>query len=96
MARRVRGASGNTVQSRVVPETPGHALKGSRRIAAVVVRERDDGSSHLRQGFIACPREAAAGTKAADCEIGMPLQNGVEALVVVLIGNQHLEVPVVL
>src|SRR5271157_1024773 len=61
-------------------------------IPAVVVGETNDVAFRQGQSDIASPRETANGTEVTDGKVRMAFQYRIQAVIAILIDNQHLEV----
>jgi Glycosyl transferase family 2 len=87
--RRVVRPAGQAVEVRVACELAGNALEQVGRVLAVVVGEGDEVRLETGQGDVARTRETAGSAQALDPKRGLKLR---EAIVIVLIDEQHAEV----
>src|SRR6266540_4111702 len=94
MSRLADRASGQSVQRRLVREPPRHLLEQTGRKNAVVVGKGDEICPNTSERRVAGARKASWGAQPLDGERMLFTQNLVEAIVLVLIDEQHAKVAV--
>ena len=94
MSRLADRASGQSVQRRLVREPPRHLLEQTGRKNAVVVGKGDEICRDLYERRVAGARKASSGAQPHEGERTLFTQDRVQAIVLVLVDEQHAKVAV--